>query len=142
MGPSWCTRGCLRALALALLACAAPTPRPVPESRYPARAEGEANGTPRATLAAFVAAVEAQRWTEAFALLSARWRGRLTPAGLATDYAASGPVGRSSATRVQAMLSSGARLAVRKGTAVLEVGEGRAAVLLQEGDGWRVDALE
>ncbi len=75
-------------------------------------------------------------------LLTARWRGRLTPARLASDFAASGQAGGAAAERVRALLSSGAPVAVGDGTATLTVGEGRSAILRLEEGGWKVDALE
>ncbi len=128
----------VRALALALVlgaACAAPAPPPAAQRPAPADEAGEA-------LASFASAVEEGRWPEAWALLSARWRGRLTPASLAADYGSSGPVGRGAAARVLALLSAGARPEVRGRTATLPVGAGKAALLVEEEHGWKVDALE
>jgi len=119
-------------LALALsLGCAA-APRPV--------APGEAGA--RIALERFAAAVEAGSWQEAWPLLSSRWRGRTTPSRLADDWRASGPVGPEAAARVRALLASGAPLALREREALLLVGQGRAARLVAEEGGWRVDALE
>ncbi len=129
---------------LFLLACAVPGrgPAPGPSGGGRTPALRDPDSTPRAVLARFVGAVGAEEWGDAYALLSARWRGRLTPARLASDYASSGSVGRAAADRVRALLSGGAPLVIREGTAVLEVGEARAAVLLLEGGCWRLDALE
>lgn len=102
----------------------------------------DSDAGPRAVLAQFVAAIEAQRWSEAYTMLSARWRVQLTPARLATDYAGSEAVGRGATARVKGLLAGGALLVVGKERAVLPVGEGRAAVVLLEGDAWKVDALE
>lgn len=114
-----------------LLACAA-VPRGAPAGTPP----------PEAVLEEFAGALEAGRWAEAWPLLSARWRARSTPARLAGDWSASGPVGAEAAARVRALLASGARLAVGPREATLAVGEGRRARLLREEGGWRVDALE
>ncbi len=125
------------ALAL-LLGCAVPG-----LGRPPSDGPGAAvDAAPRAVLARFVAAVEAARWPEAYALLTSRWRGRLTPARLASDFAESGPMGRAAAGRVQGLLSAGVPLAVRDGTATLKVGGDRSVVLLLEDGSWKVDALE
>ena len=126
-------------IALALLLGCAVSGAGRPPSDGPAAA---VDAAPSAVLARFVAAVEAARWPEAYALLTARWRGRLTPARLASDFAESGPMGRAAAGRVRGLLSAGVPLAVRDGTATLRVGGGRSAVLLLEDGGWKVDALE
>jgi hypothetical protein len=79
---------------------------------------------------------------EAHALLSARWRARSTPAGLAADHAAAGPVAAKAVERARALLDAGTQLDVRGSTALLPVGRGKAAVMVEEGSGWFVDALE
>jgi hypothetical protein len=129
-------------LALVALAACSATSTLESISRHGVAADGQADGPPRIALARFVTAIDAQRWADAYALLSARWRARLTPARLASDYANSGSMGRVAADRVRALLTGGAPLTVREGTALLEIGEGRSAVLVREGDTWRVDALE
>lgn len=124
----------VRTLALAaavLLSCAA-APRAAP---------GGADG-PEVVLDRFAAAVEEGRWREAWPLLSARWRAQTTPARLAADWTASGPVGPEAAARVRALLASGTALAVGPREATLAVGEGRQARLVREPEGWRVEALE
>ncbi len=120
----------LAALA-ALLACAAPAPIPAPAAR-----------DPRAVLDRFSQAVDRERWDEAYPLLSARWRARETPSRLASDLAAAGAEGRDAVRRVRALLASGAPVAVSGEVATLAVGSDRAARLVREADGWRVDALE
>ncbi|HEY7725577.1 MAG TPA: hypothetical protein VH880_09600, partial [Anaeromyxobacteraceae bacterium] len=97
MRPSW---SALRALGLglALAGCAA-APRGLD-------AEAEARGA----LERFADAVDAGRWEEAWALLSARWRARSTPASLARDFRESGPVGPEAVARVRALLGAGARV--------------------------------
>ncbi len=124
----------VRRLALAglVLAACAGAPRAV----RPAPAE------PAAVLERFAEAAQDDRWEEAWALLSARWRARTTPARLAADWRAAGPVGSEAAARVLALLRSGAPLAVGPREAVLAVAEGRRARLLSEEGGWRVDSLE
>ncbi len=122
----------LRVAALALpLGCAALPPRPPPSE-----------ADPRAVLDRFSAAVEAARWDDAYPLLSGRWRARETPARLAADLAASGPVGRDAVRRVRALLAAGAPVAVDGEVATLAVAADRAARLVREGGTWRVDALE
>ena len=118
------------ALAVAI-ACAAPSPRPPGP-----------DVDPRTVLDRFCAAVDRERWGEAYPLLSARWRARETPARLASDLAAAGPVGRDAVRRVRSLLAAGAALAVRADAATLAVGADRAARVVREPEGWRVDALE
>jgi len=117
--------------AAAFLACAA-APRSAPAGTPP----------PEAVLEQFAGAVQAGRWQEAWPLLSARWRAGTTPARLAGDWAASGPVGPEAAARVRALLASGARLAAGAREASLAVGQGRQARLVREEGAWRVEALE
>ncbi|HTT71508.1 MAG TPA: hypothetical protein VMG32_09820 [Anaeromyxobacteraceae bacterium] len=124
-------------LALVASACAAGPRAPLAREGPPPPAE------PGEVLAAFSAALEAGRFELAYALLSARWRARETPARLASDLEASGAVGPDAIRRVRALLAAGARPVVRGGEeAVLAVGEGEAARLVREGGAWRVDALE
>jgi hypothetical protein len=93
-------------------------------------------------LSDFVAALDASRWAEAYALLSARWRARYTPERLAADWGAAGGVSRDAAARVSALLASGAAVPVQGREARLVVGDGKAALLVLEEGRWRVDALE
>jgi len=120
------------ALSLAALLACAGARRGAPAGAAP----------PEVVLEQFAEAVEAGHWQEAWPLLSARWRARTTPARLAGDWAASGPVGPEAASRVRALLASGARLAVGPREASLAVGQGRQARLVREEGGWRVEALE
>jgi hypothetical protein len=90
----------------------------------------------------FTAALTARRWPEAYALLSERWRARYTPSRLASDWASAGSVSQEAAERARALLAAGQPLVTRAQTATLTVGEGRAAILVHEVGGWRVDALE
>jgi hypothetical protein len=124
------------ALACAALACAAAPPRPAPP---PAGLDEPAA---REVLGRFCRALEASRWEEARSLLSARWREAYTPARLAADRAGAGPAAGDAAARALAALSAGAAIARDGGRAVVPVGPERAAVLVAEGGGWRVDALE
>jgi hypothetical protein len=101
-----------------------------------------AGASPDAVISRFLAALQAGRWPEAYGLLSARWRASYTPRRLELDYGGAGPVARESAARVEAALAAGEQLTVADGRATLAVAPGKAAVLLAEGGGWRVDALE
>jgi hypothetical protein len=101
---------------------------------------GEAEA--REVLHRFARAVQARRWPEAYALLSDRWRASYTPARLAADHEAAGPVSRDAAERVLALLAAGTPLERDGGHVALPVGAGRAATLVAEPGGWRVDALE
>ncbi len=127
----------IAAACLLLAACAAAPP---------AAGGGDHPGGPPAAaaevLSRFAAAVRSDRLDEAWPLLTARWRGRSTPATLAADLAAAGNVARGAAERVQAVLAAGQRPAVEGDRATLAVGEGKAALLRLEGKAWRVDALE
>lgn len=129
--------GAGRPLALTLLlslSCAAPVAAGAPAPRPEIAA--------RQRLARFLSAVDGGRWAEAHSLLSARWRGRSTPAGLAADRAAAGPVAARAVERARALLDAGAPLELRGRTASLPVGQGKAAVLVEEGGDWFVDAVE
>jgi hypothetical protein len=121
-------------LALAL-GCA--TSRTSPS--LPAGLDGRAA---RATLVRFGRALEASRYDEALALLSARWRASYTPGRLALDFAGAGPAGREAAGRALAAATAGASIEIGPGRARLPLGGGRAAALVEEAGAWRVDALE
>jgi hypothetical protein len=128
---------CLAAvLASAALACASGSPRPAPP---PA---GLDEAAARQVLGRFCRAVEGARWEEARALLSERWREAYTPARLAVDRAGGGPAAGEAASRALAAMAAGTPLAREGDRALFPVGPGRAAVLVAEGGGWRVDALE
>jgi len=132
-------------LCLLGLACAAPG-APAP-SAAPSGADAAAPAPEelaRSALSRFAAAASAARWAEAWALLSASWRARLTPEGLEADWRASAPVGPRALSRLEAALAAGERVQLRPGgrSALLAVGEGRSARLVLDEGGWRVDALE
>jgi len=129
---------CLGA-ALAGAGCAGPA-RPG-MALPPPGAPGARVDTPAAVLSRFVDALEAGRWQEADALLSARWRAAYGPARLAADWAGAGPLAREAAGRVARALAAGTPLAVDGGRATLQLAGGQA-LLLAEGGMWRVDALE
>ncbi len=134
-GPPPAGRSPPLALALLLsLSCAAP--------EAAGGAAGRPEAAPRQRLAAFLSAVEAGRWGEAQALLSARWRSRTTPARLAADRAEAGPAGARALERARALLEAGALLEIRGKTALLPVAPGKAAMLVEEGGEWFVDAVE
>ena len=90
----------------------------------------------------FCDAGKAGRWPEAWGLLSARWRGALTPEQLAADWAGAGPLAREAAERVEAQALAGVPLTGAGRELQLVVAPGRAARLVEEGGAWRVDALE
>lgn len=122
---------------LAALALACAGARPI--SPPPAGLDDQAA---RVALARFARALEASRFEEAHLLLSARWRTAYTPGRLALDFRGAGPAAREAAGRVLAALAAGAAIEVRPDRARLPLDGGRAAVVLAEGGGWRVDALE
>jgi hypothetical protein len=123
----------LPALALAAaLACAGARPPPT----------GSDDAAAREVLGRFARALQAGRWEEADALLSARWRATHGPGRLALDYRGAGPTAREAADRVVRALDAGAPISRAPGQARLPVGEAREAVLVLEAGGWRVDALE
>jgi hypothetical protein len=120
------------------LACAAPA-----SSQLPSGPVGLSEAAGRDTLVRLARAVRGERWVDAWALLSARWRAAATPARLAADYRAAGPVARESADLVLSLLASGAPMqSGGPGRLELPVGAGRAARLVAEGGAWRVDSLE
>jgi hypothetical protein len=127
------------------LACAAPRAPAAPAAPSGAETAAPApEDLARSALSRFAAAASAARWQDAWAILSASWRARLTPEGLAADWRASGPIGPRALSRLEAALASGERVQVRPGggSALLPIGGGRAALLVLEEGGWRVDALE
>ncbi len=119
-------------LVSALLACATDRAAVAPVSRV----------GPAETLERFTGALLAQRWPEAYAMLSSQWRARYTPARLAADYVVAGSVAREAADRAHALLAAGQRPVQNGNTATLAVGKGRTSVLVEEDGAWRVDALE
>ncbi len=139
-------RALLAAAAAGALACAGPAVRPA-EAAAPAATSGEAGlgeAAGRATLARFARALAAERWPEAWTLLSPRWRAATSPERLAADWRGAGPVAREAAARALALAEGGAPLEAgpAEGALRLPVGAGRAARLVAEGCRWRVDALE
>jgi len=138
-GPGLWYRCPMRALALAAVLATGCAGGPHPVAPLPS---GRSEAAAREALGRFAGAVEAGRWPEAYALLSARWRAAYTPTRLALDARAAGPVGREASERVQALLAAGTPLAGEGDTRTLPVGSGRAAVLVLEPGGWRIDALE
>jgi hypothetical protein len=89
----------------------------------------------------FCDAGKAGRWPEAHGLLSARWRGALTPSSWRpTGRGRTAGPGGGRAGGGQALAGvplTGAGRELR-----LEVAPGRAARLVEEGGAWRVEALE
>lgn len=123
------------AIAVLALGCAAARAQPSPPAGLDDRAA-------RATLVRFASALQALRYDEAHALLSTRWRAAYTPGRLALDFAGAGPAAREAAERALAAATSGAPFELGQGRALLPLGAGRAAALVAEAGGWRVDALE
>lgn len=107
-----------------------------------ARAPEVRAGTPDAALRAFAAALGDGRIEAAWELLSARWRAAYTPSRLAVDLAGAGPAGQEAAQRAVSALDVGAPVLRDGDTARVPLGGGRAAVVVLEAGGWKVDALE
>jgi hypothetical protein len=128
-------RAALGAVVAAALACAGPG-----ASRAPPRGLGEDDA--RAVLGRFADALDAGRLDEAHALLSARWRAGGSPARLGTDLRGAGPTAADQLARVRAALAAGAPVEIAGGAARVALGGGRAAALVAEDGGWRLDALE
>lgn len=115
-------------------ACATAPVRPAPP---PMEAADEA---PARALLAFLDAVDAGRFEEAYLLLSGRWRATLTPDRLRDDLADGGVLARDRLARAR-LAASGT--AVREGDcARFPIAEGRAVSLVLEESGWKIDDLE
>jgi hypothetical protein len=99
-------------------------------------------GSPDAALRAFAAALRDGRFEAAHELLSARWRAAYTPRRLAADLAGAGPAGQEAAQRAVSALEAGAPVVREGDRARVPLGGDRAAVLVLEGNRWKVDALE
>lgn len=132
-------RAAAAALLGALLAAGCASPGPGPASPPP---RGLGPSEAGAVLARFAAALQAGRFAEAHALLSVRWREAYTPGRLAVDFAGAGAGAQEAVERVARAVAGGPGPRVEQGRAVLALGAGRAAVLLAEPDGWRVDRIE
>jgi hypothetical protein len=109
---------------------------------FPPPPAGSDDGAAREVLARFARALEEARFDEAHALLSARWRAEYSPGRLALDFRGAGPAAREAAAAVAARIAAGEPIARSPDGARLSVGGGRAALLVAEAGGWRVDALE
>lgn len=132
-------------LALALVLAAAAgiaCTSPSAARTFPPPPAGVDDEAAREVLARFARALQAGRFEEAHALLSARWRQAYTPGRLAFDLRGSGVLGRDASARVLARLGAGVPLLRGPGWARLPVDDGRTALLVEEPGGWRVDALE
>jgi hypothetical protein len=92
---------------------------------------------PHEVLAQFLAAAQAGDFGAVHELLSARWRARIDPARLASDFAAE-PLAR---RRLERAAAAG-RLDVGAARAELPLGDAGALVLVKEAGGWRIDQLE
>jgi hypothetical protein len=114
--------------AIAVLATAACATTP-----QPPRAPDDA--TPQAAASRFLDAVEAGRWDDAYQLLSARWRERLTPARLQADREQGGALAQDKLER--------ARIALREAPTIEgdQASFGGAIRLEKESGGWRIDGL-
>lgn len=99
-------------------------------------------GSPEEALRGFTAALRDGRLDAATELLSARWRAAYTPRRLAVDLAGAGPAGQEAAQRAVSALDAGARFVRTGDTARVPLGGDRAAVVVLEPGGWKVDALE
>jgi hypothetical protein len=86
----------------------------------------------------FVGAVRAQRFDEALALTSSRWRTTVTPAQFKADFEAE-PLAPARLERLAQALSL--PLTTDGPRARLGVGAEQVLELVREADGWRVDAL-
>jgi hypothetical protein len=109
---------------------------------FPPPPVGTDDAAAREVLGRFARALEAGRFDEAHALLSARWQAAYTPGRLALDFRGGGPAAREAAGRVLSRVAAGDPLERSRDAARLAVGGGRAAVLVAEAGAWRVDALE
>jgi hypothetical protein len=98
--------------------------------------------SPDAALRAFAMALRDGRFELAQELLSARWRAAYTPRRLAVDLAGAGPAGQEAAQRAVSALEAGTPVVREGDRARVPLGGDRAAVVVLEGDGWKVDALE
>lgn len=125
------------AVAVAALACAGPA-----ASRPPAPPRGLSAADARAVLLRFADALEAGRLDEAHALLSARWRLGSSPSRLGADLRGAGRSPADQLARLRAALAAGAPVEISGDAARITLGGGRAAALVAEEGGWRVDALE
>ena len=112
------------------------------ERRFPPPPSGFDEAAAREVLGRFAHAVDKGRWEEAHALLSARWRSAYDPGRLALDFRGAGPGAREAAARVAELLEAGEPIARAPESARLPLGGGRAALLVAEAGGWRVDAIE
>lgn len=121
-------RATLAALLLGAAACAT-APQPLP-----------AADDPRTAAARFLDAIEEARWDDGYALLSDRWRARLTPQRLAADRQQGGALAADRLERARLALRQEA--VRRDGEAHFAIGEGHGLRLVREAGGWRIDALE
>jgi hypothetical protein len=95
---------------------------------------------PRAALVQFLDAVQARDMAATYALLTGRWRARLTPERLALDLERGGALAQDRLER--ARLASANPPTVEGDAATFPIGDGRSVRLLRESGGWKVDALE
>lgn len=131
----------MRVARLALLLAASVVLACAGARSFPPPPTGTDEAAAREVVTRFARALEAGRFDEAHALLSARWRQAYTPGRLALDWRGGG-AGAREAARSAREAASGEPLARDSRGARLPVGDGRRAVLALEAGGWRVDALE
>ncbi|HEX9307365.1 MAG TPA: hypothetical protein VF894_07740 [Anaeromyxobacter sp.] len=132
-----------RVLAIAVAAALSAACAGAPGRAFAPPPAGTDEAAAREVLGRFVRALDAGRFDEAHALLSARWRlAYATPARLALDFRGGGGTAREAALRVAQLLAAGAPLSRAPDGTRLPIGGDRAARLVVEGGGWRVDALE
>lgn len=127
----------LAAAVASAFGCAGPGRRP-----FAPPPDGTDDAAAREVLGRFARALEDGRFDEAHALLSARWRAGYTPGRLRLDFRGAGPGAREAAARLRSLLAAGEPIQRSRDGARLAVGPGRAALLVAEAGGWRVDALE
>lgn len=128
-------------LALVLLAGCATPPKPVPvkpEPR-PVPVVSPAVDPLRAVVQSFVAASEARRFDEVYALLARPLRDRYSVKQLERDFAAD-PL--AAARIAQLKLKANAPIVGSDESASLEWAVGRSLHLVHEAQGWRIAAIE
>lgn len=134
----------LRAMALAVVACATPAPRPVgsppPEPVVVAAPTSpDESRAVREVVERFLDAAEAGKFADALALLAEPVRSRYSVERIEVDFAAD-PSAKARVARVRAALAG--EIGVRADVAVLPLEGGRRLRAVREPGGWRIAALE
>lgn len=123
-------------LVLLLVGCVTPPAPPRPALPPPVVA---ADDEPRRVARAFFDAAAARDGEAMLLLLSARWRGQLSPAKLLGDLDAGGLLATDRLARARvALLAPGT---VTRDAALFPLDEAHALRLVREPDGWRLDEL-